>query len=163
MEQDKQQKLIELLGDFSTAMLVTRKTETGVHIRPMRIAKLTEDGRLYFITSKQSPKSAEISVDASVDVVFQDDSKFVTMTGNATITDDRKLLDDLWSEPYKVWFPKGKDDPNICIIQVEPAQAEYWDNEGMQGLSYAFAAAKAYLKGETPKVDQDVHGKLNVR
>ncbi len=162
MEPDKHEKLIELLDDFDTAMLVTRKRDTGVHIRPMRIAKLTEEGRLFFITSKKSPKADEIESDASVDVVFQDDSKFITLTGNATITDDPQLLEDLWSEAYKVWFPEGKDDPNVCIIEVEPAQAEYWDNEGAQGLSYAFSAVKAYVEGEKPKIDSNVHGKLRV-
>jgi general stress protein 26 len=162
MEQDKHRKLIELLDGFATAMLVTRRSETDVHIRPMRIAKLDDEGVLYFITSKSSPKAVEIERDASVDVVFQDDSKFVTMNGKATTTDDRQLLDELWSEPYKVWFPKGKDDRNICIIQVEPFEAEYWDNEGMQGLSYMFKAAKAYVTGTQPKVDSDIHAKVKI-
>ena len=109
-------------------MLATRSKDTFVHIRPMRVAHLTEEG--HFITSKRSRKAIEIDTDATVDVVFQDNSKFVTMTCNATITDDPRLLEDLWTKAYNVWFPAGKDEyllkgktklnyfPEITLISV---------------------------------------------
>jgi general stress protein 26 len=162
MKQDGHQKLFELLDDFKTAMLVTRLRNGGIHARPMHVAKLEEDGELYFVTSKDSPKIREIARDSEVNAIFQGNSKFVTMTGIASILDDRQLIESLWSEAWKVWFPKGKDDPTICIIKVVTSQAEYWDNEGLEGLSYAFAAAKAYIRGECPEVDSRHHGTLKV-
>jgi general stress protein 26 len=160
--QDGHDKLFELLEEFKTAMLVTRTQTGGVHARPMRVAKFNKDGVLYFVTSRDSPKIKEISDDPEVTVIFQDGAKYVTLAGSAEVAEDRQLVESMWSEAWKVWFPKGKVDPMICIVMVRASQAEYWDNEGMEGLSYAFAAAEAYVTGEKPAVDSDVHGKVTV-
>ena len=40
----------------------------------------------------------------------------------------------IWKEPYKVWFPKGPDDPEIVLVEVDLMEAEYWDNRGMNKL-----------------------------
>jgi general stress protein 26 len=162
MNNDNHRKLVELLEDFKNAMLVTRASDNDVHVRPMRVARLTEEGELYFVTSKGSSKVNEIMHDSHVDAIFQDKSKFVVVNGNANVIEDRELIESLWSEAWKIWFPGGKNDPTICVIQLAPVQVEYWDNEGLEGLSFAFAAAKAYIKGERPKTDSDQHGKLKV-
>jgi general stress protein 26 len=40
-------------------------------------------------------------------------------------------------------FPEGKDDPSLVIIKIELQDAEYWDNSGGEGVSYAMTALKA--------------------
>jgi general stress protein 26 len=160
MAKTQERHVKDLLKDFDTAMLVTRKSSSAVHARPMHIAEITENGTVYFATSKTSPKAQEIENDAHVTLIFQEKSKFIAMYGVASLVDDQKLIDRLWSETWKVWFPKGKSDPALTILKVSPDNAEYWDNEGLQGLSYVFSAAKAYMKGETPKTDADTHGKV---
>ena len=72
------------------------------------------------------------------------------------------MIDRIWSEAWKVWFPKGKTDPSLRIIKVLAEEAEYWDSTGAQGISYAFEAAKAYIKGETPDVSEKQHGKISL-
>jgi general stress protein 26 len=162
MTQDVHKKLFYLLHDFQNAMLATRSQDHAVHARPMRVAKLEDNGDLYFVTSKDSAKIQEIMRNAEVTAIFQDNSKFVTMTGTASILHDRQLIESLWSEAWKVWFPEGKNDPAICIIKIETSQAEYWDNEGLEGLSYAFAAVKAYVSGERPDIGEEHHAKVKV-
>ena len=56
-----QDKLYELLSEFSNAMFVTHTRSGGLHARPMRIAELTKEGELCFVTSNQSPKVREIA------------------------------------------------------------------------------------------------------
>jgi general stress protein 26 len=160
MTQDTHKKLVEIIRDFDTAMLVTRKKNGDVHARPMRVAKFDDDMELYFVTSSTSTKISEIGNEPDVTIIFQDNAKFVNLTSTASIVKDRKLVEAMWSEAWKVWFPKGKNDPDICIVKTIPKAAEYWDNEGLEGLSYAFAAAKAYIKGERPVVDSNQHGKM---
>ena len=84
--------------------------------------------------------------------LFANRSQFISVSGTATMTQDKLLIRALWSEAWKVWFPQGADDPRLCILQVTPTEAEYWDNAGLKGLRYMFEAAKSYLKGE--KMDQ---------
>jgi general stress protein 26 len=157
-----QDKLYELLSEFSNAMFLTHTRSGDLHARPMRIAELTKEGELCFVTSNQSPKVKEIAQDSDVALIFQASSKFVSLSGTAVVEQDPKRLDRLWNEAWKVWFPKGKSDPNIRIVRILPREAEYWDNEGMEGLSYAFAAVKAYIQGEQPHVDSDQHGKVKL-
>ena len=67
----------------------------------------------------------------------------------------------LWREPFRTWFPGGPDDPDLRLLVVEPRLAEYWDNRGANGLEYMFEAAKAYVSGIRPEVDEgDQHGRV---
>jgi hypothetical protein len=70
--------------------------------------------------------------------------------------------DPLWSSSWKIWFPKGKNDPSICLIKVAATQGEYWDSSGMEGFQYFFEGVKAIFKGRTPEMDQSQHAKVRL-
>ncbi|MBC7610796.1 MAG: hypothetical protein H7228_14695 [Polaromonas sp.] len=48
----------------------------------------------------------------------------------------------------------------MCLIHFFPEDGEYWNNAGAHGLKYAFEAVKAYVKGETPNMDEEQHAKV---
>ncbi len=49
------------------------------------------------------------------------------------------------------------------MLKFSAQDGEYWDNAGAQGLKFVFEAAKAYVKGETPKEeDQKQHAKVDL-
>lgn len=155
-EDEKRERLRDLMGDFKVAMLATHTAGGGMRARPLAIADNTSaDGALYFATAVESPKVAEIDEDPHVNVTMQDGRRFVSVTGIARVVDDRALVDKLWSESWKVWFPKGKNDPSLRIVVVDPSEAAYWDAAGVKGLEYAFQMAKAYLTGTRPPSDED--------
>jgi general stress protein 26 len=162
MTKRAEKHLRELIEDYDTAMLVTTERDNRMHGRPMAVADVDDKGAVYFATSNKSAKVKEVKKDATAYVIFQGDSKYVTLRGESEIIEDRALIDELWKEDWKIWFPKGKDDPNLCIMKVNPVEAEYWDNSGAEGLSYAFKAATAYLTGTTPSESHDEHGKLKL-
>jgi general stress protein 26 len=87
--------------------------------------------------------------------VMQDGRRFVSLSGVASVVADPALIDQLWSESWKVWFPKGKDDPSLRIVAVEPVEAAYWDMSGTTGINYVFEMAKAYVTGKRPGADDD--------
>ena len=153
--EEKQERLSELMAGFSTAMLVTRTDDGGMRARPLQIADRRDDGALYFSTAVDSPKVHELQADAHVAVVMQDHRKFVSVSGIARVVQDRALVEELWSESWRVWFPKGKDDPSLCLLVVEPLEASYWDMSGVRGVRYAFEMAKAYVTGTRPPSDGD--------
>lgn len=161
-QEPAEQRLYDLIKDFKSAMLVTRLPDGRMHARPMAVADLERDGQTYFCTRMDTPKVAELEAEPRVVITFQSSSEFATITGTARIVRDRALIDALWSKAWKVWFPKGKDDPALCVIVVDPDEGEFWDNSGYEGLKYMFKAAKAYLKGATPKLDSDQHAKVKL-
>ena len=158
----RREHLYDLLKDFDTAMLVTRSDDGHMHGRPMAVAELRPDADAYFVTSIDSPKIAEVAASPSVTLTFQSSSQFASLSGRAGVVQDRALIDRLWKEAWKVWFPKGKTDPTITLLKFSAEDGEYWDNAGAQGLKYAFEAAKAYVKGEQPKSDQKQHAKVEL-
>jgi general stress protein 26 len=157
-------RLHGLLKDFSTAMLVTHQGTSGLHARPMAIAELEESCVLWFLTEAESGKVHEIQDDTNVSVVCQKDrSVYLALYGSATLEQDRSHIDRVWSESFKVWFPKGKDDPNIALIRIDPHHAEYWDNSGFYKVQYLVKAAGAYLTGTKPKIEEgEEHGRVQL-
>jgi general stress protein 26 len=158
----KQGRLYDVIKDFDNAMLVTTATSGRDHARPMHIAEVREDGDIFFATSMDSPKITEIAVNPEVVVTFQGDRQFAAVYGRAELVKDRNLIEHLWSEAWKVWFPEGKSDPTLCLIRVDGREGEYWDNAGVQGIKYAFEAAKAYIQGRTPRQDEKRNAKLRL-
>lgn len=152
---EKREHLKKLLGGFDTAMLVTRSADGGMRSRPLAIAEKRDDEALYFATAAESPKVAEIETDPHVNVTLQDGRRYVSLSGVARLVRDRGLVERLWSEGWKVWFPQGREDPSLRILVVEPTEAAYWDNSGAHGLKYLFEAAKAYVTGTKPASDED--------
>jgi general stress protein 26 len=154
-EAEKRKHLHEMIKGFDSAMLVTRTPVGDLRARPLAIAEAQEDGLLYFATSIESGKVHEVENEPQVGVTFQEKRRFVSVTGRARIVRDRALIDELWSEAWKVWFPKGKEDPALCLLVVDATAAEYWDNAGVKGISELFEAAAAYVKGTRPREDND--------
>jgi general stress protein 26 len=156
-------KLREILEEAGTVMLMTRNRGTNdMHVRPMAVARVDEDGTTYLITSLKTTKVAEIQADPRVDVVFQGKTRFATVSGTARMHSDRALVKQLWSEAWKIWFPEGKEDPDIVILVIDPERGEYWDQSGTAGISFLYRAAKAYLTGKEIEVNPEAHGKVRM-
>ncbi|HEY1064969.1 MAG TPA: pyridoxamine 5'-phosphate oxidase family protein [Pirellulales bacterium] len=155
-------KLHDLLNDFGVAMLVTRTPEAQLRSRPMAVAQVEDDGTIWLLTERRSPKLDEIAGDGHVNVAMQSSTKFASVSGSARPVDDRRKIDELWNESWKTWFPGGKDDPNLILLRVDGTAGEYWDNSGTSGLKYLIEAGKAYLSGTKPDVANDpkIHGKV---
>jgi len=161
MDKIKADNLYDVIKDFDEAMLVTHSAR-GIHARPMAIARLDDSIMAYLLTDLNSIKVEEIRINPHALLTFQSARKFATVSGELTISDDRVLIEALWKEVWKVWFPIGKSDPNIALLKFTPSEGEFWDNAGIQGLKYVYAAAKAYVAGERPKPDAEQHSKVNM-
>ena len=157
-------KFRQLLQDFGVAMLVTRTTTGQLRARPMAVAESEPDGTLWLLTDRQSGKLDEIERDNQINLTAQSSSKFLSLSGTAVAVDDRQKVAALWQEPWKVWFPGGKDDPSLVLIKIQGSMGEYWDNSGTSGLKYLLEAGKAYLSGTRPDVEGDtkIHGKVSL-
>jgi general stress protein 26 len=152
---EKRDHVKKLVAGFDTAMLVTSALEGGLRSRPLAVAANRGDGKLYFSTSIESAKVKELEREPNVNVVLQDGRRFVSLTGRARVLRERALIHELWSESWRVWFPKGETDPSLCLLMVEPSEASYWDASGATGLKYLFEMARGYLTHTRPSSDDD--------
>jgi general stress protein 26 len=87
------------------------------------------NGRLYFFTSKSSPKQSEINEDASVNISYADPESqvYVSVSGKAAVSTAAEHIREAWTESARRWFPEGPQDPNLALLTVEISQAEFWD------------------------------------
>jgi len=151
-------KLADKITKIETAMLVTAEQDGTLRARPMQALKL-DGNALWFLTGSNSSKSSEIKNESHVNLSFADESSklYVSVSGIATINRDRQKIEELWSEPFKAWFPEGKDDPNIAVIRVEITQAEYWDTPSspvvhLIGYAKAVVTGESYHPGDNEKI-----------
>jgi len=158
------QKLNDLLKEFRIAMLVTRMNNGQMRARPMAVADIEPNGSMWFLTGRQSGKIDEILTDSHVAVTMQSAMKFVSVSGRASTVEDREKVARLWRIEWKVWFPDGKDDPNLVLLRVDADGGEYWDNSGTSGIKYLIEAGKALISGSKPNVEDDpkIHGKVEI-
>lgn len=162
MSMKENEKVAELLRGFRFAMLVTRSSNGETRARPMVIANV-EDSRIWFVTGKHSGTVEEIAKDARVTLTLQSSSEFLSIVGRAEVRDDRAKLDELWNVAFQVWFPKGKEDPDLALVSVTMEEAEYWDNAGANKVKYFYEAAKALLTGTRPEAnDKEQHGRVRM-
>jgi general stress protein 26 len=162
-QDDKKQKLVEILKKVDTVMLVSDATNGTMHGRPMAIADVEPNGDLWFVTSRASEKTRELKADARALVTAQGSSLYASVSGRIDVVDDRRKVNELWKEMWKVWFPKGKEDPDIVLLHLRPDTGEYWDNAGTEGIRYLFEAAKALLSGEKAQPnDPEQHAKVKM-
>lgn len=153
-------RLREILDD-APAVLLTTRARDRLHTVPMDIQRVDDDGTMYFATSTATVKTSEIEADPRVQIAFQGKTRFAVVHGRALVSQDRKLIDELWKEDWRLWFPEGKEQPDIAIIVVDPERGEYWDQSGTKGLSFLYRAAKAYVKGNGVETKED-HAKVRL-
>ena len=153
--------LHDVVNSFDVAMLVTHGAD-GIHARPMTVARLDENMSIYLMTDLNSVKVNEIHANPNAILTFQSSRKFASLSGKLDVVSDRPLIESMWKELWKVWFPKGKTDPSITLLKFTACKGEFWDNAGMQGLKFIYDATKALAAGERPEPDREQHAKVGL-
>ena len=75
------------------------------------------------------------------------------ITARAEIRNDHAKAAEIWRKTDGAWW-EGPDDPNVCVIRVQPLAAELWDGPASQSVA-AFEFAKARLTGTKPNLGEN--------
>ena len=163
MNMTQKDKFRGLLSAFDTAVLITHAGR-DLHARPMAIADIDDDCDLWFITDEDSMKVQEIETNARVTVVCQNGwNSCISISGRATFNYDQARIRELWNPAYQAWLPKGPTDPSIVLIHVRGEIGEYWDNTGLNAITYAYQTIKAIVTGTPPEIKEgEQHGMVNL-
>jgi general stress protein 26 len=147
--------VVDVLKNFDTLMVGTYE-ETGdeplLRARPMAVAKVEDDGRIWFMTHIATQKVDQALSPRQGQVCGQSKKRWLAAAGHFELTDDREKIKELWSTGFEVWFD-GPEDPAIVLMSFVPESVEIWDNAGTKGIKYAFEMARALLTGEKPSRD----------
>jgi general stress protein 26 len=156
-------KMLEILQGADTVILNTFATNGGIAGRPMALVDRDDDGTLYLTTAIGSQKAIEIAADPRVSVNIQTQKGIVVLDGIAKLTQDRTIIEQLWQESWRIWYPEGRVSPSIAIVVIDPTHATYWDTSFSQGLSFLWRAVKARLRGEPVDTNASDVGEIDLR
>jgi len=153
-------KLGELIEGIEVAMLTTHAADGSMVSRPLQTLEFDASGELVFFTAADSRKIGELTDNHDVNLAYANPAKqvYVSVRGTARIDRDRATIDALWSPVQKVFFPAGKDDPNLVVLRVRVRDAAYWEPAGN-----FIARALEFAQGMVSKERRDLgrHGRLS--
>lgn len=141
-----QKKIAELVKGIHIAMMTTVAKDGTMSSRPMAVQDKPFDGTLWFLTRSTSEKVDELEEDQHVTLTFAEpsSSKYLALKGQASVSENRAKIKELWNPMYKAWFPKGEDDPEIAVLSVHVSEGDYWEATSgkiVMLMKYAVAAA----------------------
>lgn len=119
------------LVDRAQISMFTTMTAQGKHVsRPMALQEAEFTGDLWFFAYADSAKVTEINANPQVNVAFSNSksSEWTSISGTASVIQDRAKAEELWSPPLKIWFEDGLETPGMVLIKVSADSAEYWES-----------------------------------
>ena len=145
--------LWELIRDIKYGMLTHRHASGMLHAHPLTTQNqsIDEGAQLYFFISRKSELAQRLQQDGNVNVSYADpgDDSYVSLSGQAVISEDQAKKEMLWSQVARAWFPAGVNDPDLALLEVRIQHAEYWDVKESKMVQLA-KMARAALTGDTP-------------
>jgi general stress protein 26 len=157
---DDLRKLGELIDGIEVAMLTTHAADGSMVSRPLQTLEFDAGGELVFFTAADSRKIDELQANPDVNIAYANPGKqvYVSVRGATRIDRDRATIDALWSPVQKIFFPQGKDDPNLVVLRVRVRDAAYWESAGN-----FIARALDFASGMLSKDPRDLgkHGTLS--
>lgn len=114
-------------------------------VRPMAVQEVDDSGCVWFLSGRSSNKNHRLEHDVHVQLLFANPgaSEFMSLTGRATVSDDRALRERFWTSMAKTWFPGGVDDPELTVIGVIADEGRYWDTTHGKAVTMLKIAAGA--------------------
>ena len=128
------EQLRDLIEDIEIAMLTTRRADGQLVSRPMALQKEAPGADLWFVTSRDSTMVRELRADPHLNLAFYKDRtrEYVSITGSATLSDDRTTIRELYAADWKVWFEDeggpydgSPEDPRLILIGVTVDSAKF--------------------------------------
>ena len=155
-------QLKTMVKQIKIAMLTTMDEDGVLHSRPMMAPEIEGQGELWFFTLLHSGAADEIKNGEQVNLSYASlgYSQYVSIAGKAEIVYNLNKANELWKPGYRVWFPKGLEDPALVLVKVKIADAQYW-NHAKGTMVKLWGFARAVLSGESYKVRENKKIKLH--
>ena len=116
----------EAIGFLRTHRISSLATVDGdaPWVRAMYIARVDDDGSIWYAAGQNSAKIKHIGSNAKVSLTSYEGNQEVRIFGTAVVVKDQTIKDALWEDSWSAYFT-GKDDPAYVLIKVTPQRAEF--------------------------------------
>lgn len=150
---DHVDRVWELAKRIGIAMFVTWDGKEQ-RARPLAATVEKDEGAIYFLIDVNGEKDDQLAEFPHVSVSFADHkhSKYVALSGKATVSNDRARIKELWTPFAKAWWD-SPEDPAIRVIKMVPQDAELWDSPGR--IVTTLSMLTAAVTGRSPKIGEN--------
>ena len=155
---DLKHEFWERIGDVRAGMLGIKGQGRLVPMSP----QIDDDvpGHVWFITAKGTDLAKGVAAGPQpAHLVVSDDGTglYADIDGTLSHSTDREALDEVWSFVADAWFEGGQHDPDVCLLQFTPTEAEI-SVTSTSGAKFFYEIAKAHVTDEKP--DAGEQGKV---
>lgn len=161
--EENRAKLHDIVEASRTVLLLSHGADHKIEGRPMGLVKIEDDSTIYLVTSIDSKKVAEVERDPRVTIAAQNGKGTAMVDGDVRVSQDRALIEKLWDDNWKPYFPEGKSDPTIALLVVTPNEGTFWEGGAAHGLSYLWRHLKARVTGTEIEVKPTDQQKVQLR
>lgn len=144
-------KVHALVSDMDIAMLTTIDSSSAngrLTSRPLSTQLAEDDGDVLFLVRASSPVAADVRADPRVNVAYSSMKAWVSLSGTATLVEDRALVRQLWSRGADAFMEGGAENPDNVVLKVSSDTAHYWGGESLIGTAVSTLKAVAGSKGK---------------
>lgn len=126
-------ELAPLISGIQIGMVILPDANGTLAGRPLIIQDEDFNGSLWFLVSRSANWTSGVTgeVQANVALVDVGHSTWVSLSGLASLVEDRERVERMWSGTYAAWFD-GPDDPDLILLHFHATDAEYWDSRTNQ-------------------------------
>jgi general stress protein 26 len=162
MEQPTRELIWKHVKDIGTCMMVTTNPDGSVRARPMRGVADQQAGAIWFFSDKQTEKEEDVRRDPRACLTFADthDQTYVSLSGRISLIHDREQIAAHWTEGAEIYYPNGKDDPEIVLMKFRAESGEYWDSPSSP-IVIAIKFLQAKVSGERPELGTQGSARLS--
>lgn len=150
---ENKEKVWKIISKIKTAMMITKTTDGKMHSRPMQLVQDNYDGTLWFFTGLPSGKAEDVLDNSEICVNFSGEDQYVSLYGNATLSQDKSKIQELWNPMVSAWFPEGKESTSCALIEIKIKHGEVWDSD-INPISFIYEIGKAKIKNERPDLGE---------
>ena len=121
-------KTRDYLDSAKTVSLAT-SMESKPSCRIMKIQKVDNDLKIWFVAHKSSQKIAQIDKNSSVCIVSfnEETARDIRLFGKMEILVDMETKKYVWNDRLEPYFPDGINDPELTVLKFIPERLEYRD------------------------------------
>lgn len=124
MDQATVSQVMQFFREHPSTFLATAAGDQP-WVRAMWVARIEDDGTLWYATGLTSDKVAQIRQNPRVCVAGGEGMTGARLVGRAEIVTDAATKAALWEDSWSNYFA-GKDDPDYTLIRITPEQGEVW-------------------------------------
>jgi general stress protein 26 len=153
--QDSIDRVWDIIEGVGVCMLTTQ-FDGGLRARPVEPRPDRKAGLIWVVTDLHSAKEHEIEAEHDIGLIVIDAKAkaYLSITARAQVRKDTARAREVWRGTDTLWWHGGPDDPNVCVLRIEPVTAELWDGPSSKAVAI-YEIAKAKLTGNKPRLGEN--------